>query len=340
MRITEQYLSRYSHAQVLRRLTGWLRLEVADGDPSPATLRSYLSSAKMYLQWCEAANLDAKKVSKDGLKQYRRYLIGCGYSRGTIATKLSGIKRLYDAMKSWGWRKDNPAEGIKAKRELTTQSERIIAKYIKNRDSFLGLYLLPKADTVAGKRDRAILRILCYTGLRVSELCSLDRKDLDLGDAPSLTVRAGKGRKRRHIPLGEDDRSILREWLDARGRIQRSTTTALFVSLDNRSGGSRLSPRGARGIVDKYLEMANLKKPGRSCHALRHSTATWLLAAGVPMEVIADLLGHSSVSVTAIYAKVVDHRKYTPSEMLSRAIRELAGLYLPGVQEMGCATWS
>jgi len=65
------------------------------------------------------------------------------------------------------------------------------------------------------------------------------------------------------------------------------------------------------------LRQAGLKQPGRSCHALRHSLATWLLEAGVPTEAIADLLGHSSIAITAVYAKVVDMHKYTPSEVLS-----------------------
>ncbi len=83
----------------------------------------------------------------------------------------------------------------------------------------------------------------------------------------------------------------------------------------------------ARYIVNKYLKIANLKTPGRSCHALRHSTATWLLEAGVPMQAIADLLGHSSMDITAIYARVVDHRKYTPGDVLSRRIREALARY-------------
>ena len=68
--------------------------------------------------------------------------------------------------------------------------------------------------------------------------------------------------------------------------------------------------------MDKYLRQAGLKQPGRSCHSLRHSMAVWLLYAGVPTEAIADLLGHSSIAITAVYAKVVDLHKYTPSEVL------------------------
>jgi site-specific recombinase XerD len=186
----------------------------------------------------------------------------------------------------------------------------------------LDLYTIPDENTVNGKRDRAILRILCYTGIRVGELCALNKEDLWLGELPTLTIRAGKGRKRRHIPLGEDDAIVLQDWLDLRKTIEGSDNEALIISLDHRTRGTRLSTRGARNIVNKYLEIAGVKKPGRSCHALRHSTATWLLEAGVPMQAIADLLGHSSFDVTAIYARVVDHRKYTPGDVLSRAIRE------------------
>ncbi len=79
-----------------------------------------------------------------------------------------------------------------------------------------------------------------------------------------------------------------------------------------------MRPRGARSIVDKYLRQAGLKQPGRSCHGLRHSMAVWLLDAGVPTEAIADLLGHSSIAITAVYTKVVDMHKYTPSDLLMR----------------------
>jgi site-specific recombinase XerD len=244
------------------------------------------------------------------------------YRRGTIATRLAGLKRLYAALVDWGLRSDNPAIGLKARKDLTSRSEKILSKYIPDREAFLNLYTIPDKNTVNGKRDRAILRILCYTGIRVGELCALNIDDLWLGELPTLTVQAGKGRKRRHIPLGEEDVIVLQDWLDLREAIDGPDNEVLIISLDHRNRGTRLSTRGARNIVNKYLEIAGIKKPGRSCHALRHSTATWLLEAGVPMQAIADLLGHSSVDVTAIYARVVDHRKYTPGDVLSRAIRE------------------
>ncbi len=100
--------------------------------------------------------------------------------------------------------------------------------------------------------------------------------------------------------------------MQAREGLVIDITQAIFVTLDYRTKGRRLGPRGARSIVNQYL-----RQPGRSCHALRHSLATWLLHEGVPTEAIADLLGHSSIAITAVSAKVVDMHKYTPSEVLS-----------------------
>ena len=311
-----------SAIDLLERLRAWLIIEVSQGDPSPNTLRSYLGSAKSYLLWCEASGINYITATDRDLKRYRAHLVQNKYQQGTIATRLAGLKRLYAAFVDWGWRGDNPATGLKTRKDLTSRSEKIISKYIPDREAFLDLYTIPDENTINGIRDRAILRILCYTGIRVGELCALNEEDLRLGELPTLTIHAGKGRKRRHIPLGKEDALIIQDWQDLRSTIEDSDAESLFISLDHRARGSRLSTRGARNIVNKYLRAAGIKKPGRSCHALRHSTATWLLEAGVPMQAIADLLGHSSVDVTAIYARVVDHRKYTPGEVLSKVIRE------------------
>jgi site-specific recombinase XerD len=147
-------------------------------------------------------------------------------------------------------------------------------------------------------------------------LCALDLADIKNSNNPQLLIRGGKGRKRRHVPLGIVELDVLQEWIDVREGLVSESNPALFITLDHRTGGRRLGPRGARAIVDNYLRQVGLKQPGRSCHALRHSLATWLLDAGVPTEAIADLLGHSSIAITAVYAKVVDMNKYTPSEIL------------------------
>jgi len=303
-------------SELLVRFRDWIQIEVAQGDASRHTQQSYLSSTRGFLAWCRAHDVEPNRATEDEIKLFRTHLIQSGYKRGTIRIKLAAVRRFFDALQDWGVRLDNPAAKVKAKRDLTTQAERIAEKYIPDRDAFLNLWKLPDRKSMMGLRDRAILRILCFTGIRVSELCSLDLADIRISDNPQLLIRGGKGRKRRHIPLGGTELDVLQKWIMARERLTSKNRQALFITMDNRSKGQRLGSRGARSIVNKYLRQAGLKQPGRSCHALRHSMATWLLDAGVPTEAIADLLGHSSIAITAVYAKVVDMHKYTPSEIL------------------------
>ncbi len=304
-------------SDLLERFQDWIQIEVAQGDASLNTQCSYLSSVRGFIAWCRDRDIEPIRATEDEIKLYRAHLIQSGYKRGTIGTKLAAIRRFYDALQAWEVRLDNPAVKVKAKKDLTSQAEKIAEKYIPDRDAFLNLWRQPDRTSPKGYRDRAILRILCYTGIRVAELCALDLADIKNSDNPQLLIRGGKGGKRRHVPLGGTELDILQEWIDVREKLVGESTQALFITLDNRTKGKRLGTRGVRSQVDRYLRQAGLKQPGRSCHSLRHSMAVWLLDAGVPTEAIADLLGHSSIAITAVYAKVVDMHKYTPSEMLS-----------------------
>ena len=304
-------------SDLLDRFQDWIQIEVAQGDASWHTQQSYLSSTRGFLAWCRDRDVDPISAVEDEIKLYRAHLIQSDYKRGTIKTKLAAIRRFYDSLKDWEVRLDNPAEKVKPKKDLTSQAEKIAEKYIPDREAFLNLWALPDKTSPKGYRDRAILRVLCFTGIRVSELCALDLADINNSDAPQLLVRGGKGGKRRHVPLGGKDLDVLQDWIDVRERLVDESNQALFITLDNRTKGKRLGTRGVRSQVDRYLRQAGLKQPGRSCHSLRHSMAVWLLDAGVPTEAIADLLGHSSIAVTAVYAKVADLNRFTPSEVFS-----------------------
>ena len=303
-------------SDLLVRFQDWIQIEVAQGDASRHTQESYLSSTRVFFAWCRDRKLDSTKATEDEIKLYRADLIQSGYKRGTIGTMLAGIRRFYVALQDMDFRLDNPATKVKAKKDLTSQAEKIAEKYIPDRDGFLNFWKQPEGTSPKGYRDRAILRVLSYAGLRVAELCALDLADIKNSDSPQLLVRGGKGGKRRQVPLGGTELDILQEWIDVREKLVGESNQALFITLDNRTKGQRLGTRGVRSQVDRYLRQAGLKQPGRSCHGLRHSMAVWLLNAGVPTEAIADLLGHSSIAITAVYTKVVDMHKYTPSEVL------------------------
>ncbi|WP_328461494.1 tyrosine recombinase XerC [Actinoplanes sp. NBC_00393] len=151
-------------------------------------------------------------------------------------------------------------------------------------------------------RDRAVLEMLYATGVRVSELCNLNRADVDHG---RQVVRVfGKGAKERAVPFGHPARRALEDWLRL-GRPElaaRYSRDALFLGAK----GGRLQPTVVRRIVARAAQAAGL--PHTKPHDLRHSAATHLLDGGADLRAVQELLGHSSLSSTQIYTHVSTER--------------------------------
>jgi integrase/recombinase XerD len=163
-------------------------------------------------------------------------------------------------------------------------------------------------DTARALRDRAIVEALYATGVRISELVGLDRRDLDLDDALARVL--GKGSKERIVPIGRSARDALTTYL-ARGRPElvrespRSRADAEAVFLNARGG--RLSRQGAWGVVRHHGDRVGLGDR-LTPHVLRHSCATHLLDHGADIRVVQELLGHASLSTTQVYTKVSAER--------------------------------
>ena len=155
----------------------------------------------------------------------------------------------------------------------------------------------PDERTWLGRRDHALLTLAVQTGLRLSELTSLDRSAITFGPGAHVRCR-GKGRKDRSTPLTTGTAAVLRSWL-------KEPEPATEVLFPNARGG-RLSADSVQYLVRKYAQLAAVRCPtlrGKrvSPHVLRHSAAMELLAAGVDSSVIALWLGHESVNTTQIY---------------------------------------
>ena len=167
-----------------------------------------------------------------------------------------------------------------------------------SRDEIEALLAAPDLANWYGRRDRALLLLALQTGLRVSELISLDRRDVVLGTGAHVRCQ-GKGRKERATPLRRDSVRVLHAWLD---ELAGHDDQPLFVS--NR--GDRLSRDAVERIVRKYVQLASarcptLKSKRISPHVLRHSAAMDLLQHGVDCTVIALWLGHEHVETTQMY---------------------------------------
>jgi integrase/recombinase XerC len=147
-------------------------------------------------------------------------------------------------------------------------------------------------------RDRAVLELLYATGIRVSELCGLDRADLDR--ARRVVRVLGKGNKERSVPYGLPADEALEDYLRL-GRASLAVAAsedALFLG----ARGGRLQPTVVRRLVSAYARAAGL--PHTTPHGLRHSAATHLLEGGADLRAVQELLGHSSLSSTQIYTHV------------------------------------
>ncbi|MDW8069739.1 MAG: tyrosine-type recombinase/integrase [Anaerolineae bacterium] len=311
-----------THQDLLAAWADFLRLDVAAGDASPQTLATYQAQVRDFLAWCEAQGIHPALATEDDLKAYRAHLAE-RYARATVATRLAAVRRFYQAAVWRGFRPDNPAEGLKPPRERTAREERV--RFL----SLEGLKRLLDApdrnrrgNGLRALRDRAILALMGVHGLRVGEVVRLNVADLDL-EAGTLAI-TGKGEKRRTVYLVDISRERLAEWLAVRERAAAEEETALFVALDRagRWKGRRMTRRAVEALTDRYLSALGLKRAGISCHSLRHSAAVWARAFGATVDALADMLGHSSVDTTRVYAKIVRKMEENPARFLEAALGE------------------
>jgi site-specific recombinase XerD len=173
------------------------------------------------------------------------------------------------------------------------------------------LMVSPKSTTLQGLRDKAIMELLFSTGLRVSELCSLDR-DLDLS-RDEFSIR-GKGEKVRVVFLSPPAKSAIKQYLDKRGDVDG----ALFIQMGKASKSAkdlRLTPRSVERIIKSYAVKAGITRKVTP-HVIRHSFATDLLENGADLRSVQALLGHSNITTTQVYTHVTDkhlreiHKKF------------------------------
>lgn len=294
----------------------FLRLYVAEGDASPATIRTYHSQATQYVAWCQQQGISPTAATEHDIIAYRKHLVQSGYRPTTMGLKLAVVRRLYEAIRWRGLRNDNPAAGVKAPKDRTSPEERV--KYLPL-DGLKQLLTAPQGDSALARRNRAILALMGVHGLRVAEVAGLQTEDIDLGTGEVKVL--GKGRKIRTVHLIDHNVGLLNSWLDARQTLALDGVCALFVVAGPNGTGTALGPRGVRYVVDKYLTELGLKAEGISCHALRHSAATWARAGGARLDAIAGMLGHTSVTTTSVYARIVDKITENPA----RYLEELMG---------------
>jgi integrase/recombinase XerC len=260
------------------------------GGRAAATQKAYVSDVEAFAAWMTRSQIE----SPEGVDRMhlRRYLASLGtrkLARATIARKVAALRCYF----SWLVRQrrlgSDPTRTLRA----PSGGGRLPRVLSKGEMSSL---LDVGAGTAVDRRDLAVLELLYAAGLRVSELCGLDRGDIDLRHR-TVTV-LGKGGKQRRVPVHDAAVDALRAWFDD-GRDQMDgPAEAAFV---NRRG-TRLGPRDVRRILDRRA--VSPTHP----HALRHTYATHLLDGGADLRVVQELLGHASLATTQVYTHVSKER--------------------------------
>ncbi len=303
-----------STEDVLERLATFLRINVSAGDASENTIRAYMQHIWQFAGWCREQGIDPGRATEEHLALYRHALSQADYRRSTIGVKLASLRRFFQAAVWHGLRADNPAEGLKAPREHTTRRDKILARYLSPEEIDL-LLATPPRDTIAGIRDLAMIGLLYYHGLRVSEVAALALGDLKQGNR--LHIIASKGDKSRVVLLVDKSLALLGAWVEARQTVanQRSGET-LFLSLSKATYGAPLTTPGARWTIRRHLKEAGLYEAGMGPHALRHCHASHALAGGVDLYALSAEMGHASIETTGVYLHVVDAVEQNPAEFL------------------------
>jgi integrase/recombinase XerC len=257
---------------------------------SPLTCKAYREDVEDFLAFQGAQGGGADPAAADAflVRSYLSSLSKRGLSKRSIQRHLSTLRAFYRFLVRTGAAGANPATVVPMPR-----AEKRLPKALTPRE-VAAVLDAPEAAGWRHLRDRAIFELLYASGLRVSELTSLNTEDLQFSTR-FLRVR-GKGGKERIVPFGAKAADALKEYMAAR---PGSSGTALFL---NRNGGRLTSRSVHRTVLARVL--ASLQEEGVSPHTFRHTFATHLLEAGADLRVIQELLGHASLSSTQIYTHV------------------------------------
>ncbi|OGN14929.1 MAG: hypothetical protein A3J47_00765 [Candidatus Yanofskybacteria bacterium RIFCSPHIGHO2_02_FULL_43_22] len=255
------------------------------------------------------ANISSPAQIDDELvRQYRLYLNRLKDPEGNGLKKVTQnyhIIALRNFLKYLAKRdiKSLPAEKV----ELGKQEQREVT--FLEPEELERLLDSPGGDNLDALRDRALLATLFSTGMRVSELCSLDRDKIDIKRG-EVTVR-GKGSKLRLVFLSDNAKDTLNKYLDKRTDIDEALFARIprskLIEVKPQQGATlRLTPRSIQRIVEKHTIKAGIVGKNVSPHSLRHSMATDLLRNGADIRSVQAMLGHASVTTTQIYTHVTD----------------------------------
>ncbi len=261
---------------------------------SENTLQSYKRDLKQFKKYLEDCELHYNRVKEDDINDYIKELQEEGKKSSSISRNIASIRLFYQFALKNKKIKTDPTQNIKS-----PKIEKRVPSILTSKEVEL-LLEQPKDIDLKGIRDKAMLEFAYATGMRVTEIISLNLEDVNLDEG---YVICKSGSKQRNIPLGTMSLNALKEYVEEARDILVKTESekALFVNVN----GTRLTRQGFWKIIKYYKEQAHITKD-ITPHVLRHSFATHLLQNGADLKAIQTMLGHSDISSTQVYMQFQD----------------------------------
>ena len=287
------------------RIGHFLHFLSAEKGASENTIAAYRNDLGQFQQFLVTISLngnpmDWRKIGQDTILSFILDLKQRRYKDASVARKVAAVKSFFHFLQAEGAIQQNPTESLDSPRVGKSVPRPLTVQQVDEL-----LEQPAKRATPEALRDRAMLELLYATGLRVTELVSLDLDSISLGPRSASVRCMGKGAKERVLPIHEQAMRALVGYLnDGRARlVKNKKERALFV---NRRG-ERLTRQGFWLILKHYAREAGIDGNGPvTPHSLRHSFATHMLKGGAPLRSVQELLGHANISTTQVYTQITD----------------------------------
>lgn len=261
------------------------------------TLESYGRDIKQFYVYINTNNITIFNVNKTNIIAYLLFLQKNGKATSSISRSLAGLRSFYQFVLRNKYMEKDPT--------LNLESPKIQKKLpvILSINEVELLLKQPRDNDPKGIRDKCMLELLYATGIRVSELVSLDVEDINLNIG--FIKCNGKGMKDRIIPLGSMAIDALIKYMNKNRRllVKLEDEKALFVNFH----GTRLTRQGFWKLIKYYTKMAKISID-ITPHTLRHSFAAHLLENGADLKSVQEMLGHSDISTTQVYAQLTNNK--------------------------------
>jgi integrase/recombinase XerD len=264
---------------------------------SSNTVSSYMRDIRQFVQFLEEyGNTDLTAVEQLHIQRYMTHLIEDGRSGATQSRNVASLKNFFAYLVSAGFMDQSPVFDIQVEKR-----EKKLPQILSGREIEL-LLSQPACIDAKGYRDKAMLETMYATGVRVTELLTLDVEDVNLEQG---IIKCSSDKKSRVIPLYPAALRSLSVYLKEyrMALVNDPAERALFVNI----GGSRMSRQGFWKILKHYQSTARIDKE-ITPHTLRHSFAVHLLENGADLDSLQELMGHSDISSTQLYTHMVNNK--------------------------------